>query len=234
MESSAIFGDQPISSSIRKQVTDRIREAIVEMRLRPGDRLIERELVDWSGVSRATVREAIRELEALRLVEISPRRGAVVASPTVKEATELYEIRAQLEGIVGRQCAEHATDAQIAQLRTAFEEMRAAADKGETQEALRAKNRIYDALYDGSDNGTIRDILGGLQARITYLRSISTSQPGRLPQMVDEVRRIVEAIEERDGDKAEATIIAHVRSAGAVAIRVIKEDPTLQDPEAER
>jgi DNA-binding GntR family transcriptional regulator len=221
-----VFGDQPISSSIRQQVTDRIREAIIDMRLRPGDRLTERALVDWSGVSRATVREAIRELETMRLVEISPRRGAVVASLSVKDAIELYEIRASLEGIVARQCAERATDTQVIALRAAFEEMRVLAEGGVPRDALRAKSKVYEALFEGADNQTIHDILAGLQARITFLRSISTSRPGRLAQMTEEVRRIVEAIENRQPERAEAAAVAHVRSAGDAALAAIEEEAT--------
>src|ERR1700683_5435035 len=78
---SLVFGGPPKHSLIRQQVSDGIREAIVEMRLLPGDRIVEREVMEWSGVSRATVREAMRELEADHLVKIIPQRGAVVCSP---------------------------------------------------------------------------------------------------------------------------------------------------------
>jgi DNA-binding GntR family transcriptional regulator len=221
---SPVFVGQPKASLIRQQVTDGIREAIVEMRLLPGDRLIERELVAWSGVSRATIRESIRELAAENLVEIIPQRGAVVASPTLQQAIEIYEIRAVLEGLAGRQCAANATAAQIKALRKAFDTFRKARTSGKTSK-LALKKRIYDALFEGSGNDTIQEILSRLQARVTVLRSISMSQPGRLQSTVAELRDIVEAIEAHDGDAAERACIVHVRAAGDIAIAALKASP---------
>jgi GntR family transcriptional regulator, trigonelline degradation regulator len=219
---SPVFLGQPKASLVRQQVTDGIREAIVEMRLLPGDRLIERELVAWSGVSRPTIRESIRELAAENLVEIVPQRGAVVASPTLKQAVEIYQIRAVLEGLAGRQCAENATPAQVRAVRTAFDSFRRArAGTGGTS-VLALKKRIYDALFDGSGNDTIQEILSRLQARVTVLRSISMSQPGRMRSTVAELRAVVEAIEAHDGDAAERACVAHVRAAGDVAIAALQ------------
>lgn len=219
---SRVFVGQPKASLIRQQVTDGIREAILEMRLLPGDRLIERELVEWSGVSRATIRESIRELAAENLVQIIPQRGAVVASPSLKEAIEIYEIRANLEGLAGRQCAENATPAQIKAVRRAYEAFRRAAESGGKTSMLQLKSKIYDALFEGSGNSTIQDILMRLQARVTVLRSITMSQPGRLGSTVEELREVVEAIEARDGLAAEAACVAHVNSAGKIAIEALR------------
>jgi DNA-binding GntR family transcriptional regulator len=219
-----VFVDQPKASLIRQQVTDGIREAILEMRLLPGDRLIERELVEWSGVSRATIRESIRELAAENLVRIVPQRGAVVASPSLKEAIEIYEIRANLEGLAGRHCAENATAVQIKALRRAFEAFRRAAESGGSGKTsmLQLKTKIYDALFEGSGNTTIQDILKRLQARVTVLRSITMNQPGRLGSTVEELREVVEAIEARDGLAAEAACIAHVKAAGKIAVEALR------------
>lgn len=219
---SQVFIGQPKASLIRQQVTDGIREAILEMRLLPGDRLIERELVEWSGVSRATIRESIRELAAENLVQIIPQRGAVVASPSLKEAIEIYEIRANLEGLAGRQCAQNATPVQVKALRRAFEAFRRAAESNGKTSMLSLKTKIYDALFEGSGNTTIQEILLRLQARVTVLRSITMNQPGRLTNTVQELREIVEAVEAHDAAAAELACIAHVKSAGQIAIEALK------------
>lgn len=219
---SPVFVGQPKATLIGQQVTDSIREAIIEMRLLPGDRLIERELVAWSGVSRATIRESIRELAAESLVQIIPQRGAVVASPTLKQAGEIYEIRAILEGLAGRQCAQNATPAQVKALRKAVEAFRKAQATGAKTSMLALKTKIYDALFDGSGNTTIQEMLSRLQARVTVLRSISMSQPGRLESTVAELQRVVEAVEAGDPDAAEAACIAHVHAAGQVAISALE------------
>jgi DNA-binding GntR family transcriptional regulator len=220
---SPVFLGQPKASLIRQQVTDSIREAILEMRLLPGDQLIERELVAWSGVSRATVREAIRELVAENLVQSIPQRGAVVASPSLKEAIEIYQIRANLEGMAGRQCAEQATPVEIKAIRKAFETFKKAVENDRKIPMLQLKTRIYDAIFEGSHNATVQDVLSRLQARVTVLRSISMAQPGRLVITVNEVSRVVEAIEARDSAAAELACIAHVESAAEVAIQALRE-----------
>ena len=222
---SPVFGGPPKATLIRQQVTDAIREAIVEMRLMPGDRLVEREIIEWSGVSRATVREAIRQLEADHLIKTSPQRGAAVSSPSPKEAEELYEIRATLEGLAGRQCAQNASAAQIKTLRRAFESLRKTAEGNGRGSMIQAKSQFYEALFAGAGNETVRDILVGLQARVTVLRSISMAQPGRLNGTVAEVRKIVEAVEARDPEAAALACSAHVRAAGAVALTALRTTP---------
>ncbi len=224
MESS-VFGGPPKATLIRQQVTDAIRDAIVGMRLMPGDRLVEREIMEWAGVSRATVREAIRQLEADHLVTTSPQRGAAVCAPTPKEAAELYEIRATLEGLAGRQCAENATPAQVKSMRRAFESLRKTAVGNSPASMVQPKARFYEALFAGAGNETVRDILFGLQARVTVLRSISMSQPGRLASTVTEVQKIVEAVEARDPEAAAQACAAHVRAAGAVALAALQTTP---------
>jgi DNA-binding GntR family transcriptional regulator len=219
---SPVFDSPPKVTLIRQQVTDAIRDAIVQMRLMPGDRLVERELMEWSGVSRATVREAIRQLEADHLVKTSPQRGAEVCAPTPQEAAELYEIRAVLEGLAGRQCAVNATAAQVRTLRRAFETMRKTAEGSQRPTMVQAKARFYEALFAGAANETVKEILFGLQARVTVLRSISMAQPGRLAATVEEVGKIVEAVEARDPEAAAAACEAHVRAAGAVALAALQ------------
>lgn len=226
--------DQLQVSLLREQVSDLLRQAIVDMRLAPGQRLIERELVQSLGVSRATVREAIRQLAAEGLVTTIPQRGAVVAVPTLKEAEELYEIRAMLEGLAGRQFVERASEAQLKALRRAHDGIRrVATSTGETAAMLQAKDRFYDALFAGAANETIREVLGGLQARITVLRAASMSQPGRVRSTMEEIGRIVEAIEARDAAAAEQACADHVRSAGRVVFEALQdssEDEALTAP----
>jgi DNA-binding GntR family transcriptional regulator len=219
---SPISPDQLQVSLLREQVTDLLREAIVGLRLKPGQRLVERELVEWTGVSRATIRESIRQLAAEGLVTSVPQKGAVVAAPTPQEAQELYEIRAMLEGLAGRQFAERASAAQVRKLRQSFEALRrVAAESAGTSAMLQAKRKLYDVLFDGAANSTIQDVLNGLQARITVLRAASMSQPGRPAAMVEEIRVIVTAIEARDPAAAERACAEHVRSAGQVVLAVL-------------
>jgi DNA-binding GntR family transcriptional regulator len=189
-----------VAAPVREQVVDQLRQAIVQMRLKPEQRLVERELIEQTGVSRTTIREVLRQLAAEGLVTTIPHKGTVVASPSVERAAELYEVRAMLEGMAARQFAERATDVHLRALRRAFE-------------GIERKRHFYDALFEGAANGTIQSLVESLQARVTVLRAASLSQPGRAAQTVEEVRAIVEALERRDGDAAAAACVHHVNEA---------------------
>jgi DNA-binding GntR family transcriptional regulator len=216
---SPIHTDRLQASLLREQVAGALRQGIVDMRLRPGERLVERELVQSTGVSRATVREALRQLAAEGLVTVIPQRGAVVAAPTPAEAAQLYEVRATLEGLAGRLFATRASDDDVRALRERFEDIRRAADEPDgTSGVLMAKNRFYEVLMRGADNPTLDAVLTPLQARITVLRATSLSQPGRSAAAVVEIGAIVAAIEARDPDAASAACVYHVTQAAQSAV----------------
>lgn len=211
-----------VAAPLREQVFDLLRREIVEMRLRPGQRLVERELIERIGVSRTTIREALRQLAAEGLVTTIPQKGAIVAIPSPKEATEVYEVRALLEGAASREFAQNASEAQVAALREAFGDVERSGADDDAAALLRAKNRFYDVLFEGADNATIRSILQGLQARVAVLRATSLTAPGRPRQSVIEIRAIVDAIERRDGAAAADAAAFHVRQAADVAFSQIE------------
>ena len=198
------------------------------MRFRPGERLTERVLIGRTGVSRATIREALRELTTEGLVETIPGKGWAVAKPSLREAEELYEVRAVLEGMGVRQFTERASDAEVKALEKAFEDMVAASKAGSDAAALLCgKTRFYNLLWEGARNSTIRSIITSLQARVTVLRATSLSQPGRPAQSIEEIRAILDAIRSRDAARAEQACIYHVRQAGRIALDALKADPDL-------
>ena len=88
-----------IAAPLRAQVEEVLRRAIAEGDLASGDRLVERTLCERFGVSRPLLREALRQLEAEHLVEAVPNRGIVVARPTIEDALQLYQVRAELEAL---------------------------------------------------------------------------------------------------------------------------------------
>jgi GntR family transcriptional regulator, trigonelline degradation regulator len=215
------LGVQRVAAPLREQVLDLLRQAIVEHRLKPGQRLIERELVEQIGVSRTTIREVLRQLAAEGLVATIPQRGAVVAVPTEEEARELYEVRGALESLAARRFVEHASDSQVKALRAAFEqiaEVMSAGDDTNVRLMIDAKDHFYDVLLKGSGNRAIHSILSGLTARVSLLRATSMSQPGRATQSVEEIRAIVEAIEARDGDAAARATQHHVQMAARAGL----------------
>jgi DNA-binding GntR family transcriptional regulator len=212
------LGVQRVAAPLREQVLDLLRQAIVEHRLKPGQRLIERELVEQIGVSRTTIREVLRQLAAEGLVATIPQRGAVVAMPTPEEAAELYEVRAALESLAARRFVEHASESQVKALRAAFEqvaEIMSAGDDADVLAMLRSKDLFYDVLLKGSGNRAVHSILSGLTARVSVLRATSMRRPGRAEESLAELEAIVDAVERGDADAAARACAHHVEMAAA-------------------
>jgi DNA-binding GntR family transcriptional regulator len=209
-----------VAAPVREQVLELLHQEIVEMRLPPGQRLVERELIERIGVSRTTIREVLRQLSAEGLVTTIPQKGAIVAIPSAKDAREVYEVRALLEGLLVRHFAENASDEQVKELRAAFTEMERRSTKSpEPREVLRAKAGLYDVLFDGADNRTVKMILEGFQARIAVMRAATLAEPGRAAESAEEIEAIVEAIERRDADAAEQASRHHVSQAAETLYR---------------
>ena len=207
---------------VRTQVTDNLRQAIVDRRFLPGQRLIERELVELTGVSRTSIREALRELTAEGLVTSVPNKGNVVTTVSAKEAAQLYEVRSALEGLAGRLFVLNAAAKDRYALAKAMQKIQQAADAGES--ILGPKDRFYDILFAGGGNDALRLIAGSLHARISMLRSLSLSLPGRTAQSLAELRGILAAVEANDADKAADACARHVAAAGRAAIQALGEE----------
>lgn len=206
---------------IRSQVLDNLRQAILDRRLAPGQRLIERELVELTGVSRTSVREALRELAAEGLVTAIPNKGTVVASVSAEEARQLYEVRSALEALAGRLFVANASATQRKALARALERVERQAAKG--QNVLAAKDAFYAVLFEGGGNDALKSVVNGLHARVSVLRSLSTSVPGRLEHSVAELRAIVDAVHAGDADAAAAACARHVEEAGRAGLRALSE-----------
>jgi len=206
---------------VRTQVLDNLRQAIVERQLVPGQRLIERELVELTGVSRTSIREALRELAAEGLVTAIPNKGTVVARVSAEEARQLYEVRSALEGLAGRLFVQNATQAQRNALVKALQRIERLAAKGAP--LINAKDSFYEVLFEGGGNEALRSVTAGLHARVSVLRSLSLSVPGRPAQSLREMRDIVDAVLAGDADAAARACSRHVEEAGRVGLQALAE-----------
>lgn len=204
------------ASSLRQQVTDRLREAILDGRLAPGARLVERELCSLLDVSRTLLREALQHLQAEGLIVVVPHRGPSVARIDAAEAREIYQVRESLEALAGAGFARHASEAQRRALRQALRELAGAARSAQPARLLAAKNRFYATLLEGCGNRVVGQLLTQLNNRVMPLRRLSLAQPGRLAHTLAELEAVVDAVEARDARRAGRLCAAHVRAAAAV------------------
>lgn len=211
-----------VAAPLREQVLEGLRNAILDFELRPGQRLVERELIELIGVSRATIREVLRELTAEGLVVSVPQKGAMVYAPSSDEARDLYAVRASLEALTVRRFIERASSTQHDGLRATVtqleEDVAAGADM---RQLLRSKDRFYEELLGGAASPTIEQILAGVQARVRLLRATSLSQPGRAARMAAEMRALVDAITARNVELAIRLCTEHLEHAAASGLAAL-------------
>src|ERR1700748_850934 len=135
--------------TVRTMVAQKLREAIMSGTLKPGQRLVERELCEMMWLSRPSIREALRLLEADGLVNTVPHRGPVVSTISLDEARQLYAARAVLEGFAGRACARLHDRAVVRRIGDALTRLKAAAATADFTATLEAKTNFYAALIGG-------------------------------------------------------------------------------------
>ena len=208
--------------TVRAIVARKLREAIMSGNLKPGQRLVERELCEMMGVSRPSIREALRLLEADGLVNTVPHRGPMVSTISLEEARQLYAARAVLEGFAGRECARLHDPAVVRKIGEALTRLKAALAESDMIAVLEAKTDFYAALIGGCQNAFIERMLKPLHDRITLLRITSMSHPKRINKSLREVTAIWRAIQSGDEDLAERCCVDHVKAAAVAALDMIE------------
>jgi GntR family transcriptional regulator, trigonelline degradation regulator len=209
---------ETVAAPVRQKVVEVLRAAITAGRFAPGERLTERSLCELTGVSRASVREALRQLESEGLIETLPNRGPLVSRLSRRDAVSLYQMRGALEALAARLFAGSATDGQIDELAAAVSVLQRAYASRDIEEIVRAKRRFYDVLFEGSGNSMIGPTLNAMYARVNQLRRVSLSSPKRGPQSMREIRALLAAIKRRDPDAAYAASLHHVEQAAKAAL----------------
>lgn len=210
-------------TSLRHQVQELLREEIVSGRLKPGERLVEQQLCEALDVSRTSLRESLRALEAEGLVELVPHRGAVVAKVSLGEAKQIYQIRAELEALAVRNFVKHSYSEERKSLRASLEEFRSLTKSDSSgTELLEQKKQFYSILFGIEDNSVLKDLVNILNNRINLLRAVSFNRKGRLEETMNELDEIVSSIEQHDEIAAGKAAINHVQRAADNVLNILK------------
>jgi DNA-binding GntR family transcriptional regulator len=206
---------------LREVVFDSLREAIISGLLRPNERLMEIQLAEELGVSRTPVREAIRKLELEGFVVMVPRKGAYVAGVSLKDITDVFEVRASLEALACGLAAERITDEELENLERLLAQF---AESGEVPEFVESDTGFHDHLYRCSRNTRLVQMLNNLRDEIQRFRAVSLGNPGRTRVALEEHRRIVEAVAERNISKAQHYAWEHIEKAENTLLEAIRQN----------
>jgi DNA-binding GntR family transcriptional regulator len=210
--------------SVQQQAAEKLRAAILAGVFKPGDRLVEADLCARVGVSRPSIREALRSLEAEGLVVIVPNRGPQIPVLTWKQAEEIYQVRTLLEGEAAALCAKYGTPQHHNDMRIALAAFERAVRDNDRAVRLSATADFYRIMQRGSGNTVIEDLLQRLLARINFLRAQSMSPAGRAKFSLREMRAIFQAIVKGDGKAARKAAECHVRNAALAARATFEAD----------
>jgi GntR family transcriptional regulator, trigonelline degradation regulator len=213
----------PNTLSLREKVTQVLREAILNLHFEPGEKLVERRLCEETGVSRSCVREALRHLEAEGLVKRTPTRGMYVSQIGPDEARQIYEVRIVLESAMTRQFVERASDKQLAALTAAFNRVETTSTGKDYLAYARALEKFSACLMEGADNEVAKQILDMLSARITYLRTITARAAEGTRDSETLLRKVVNAIQQRDANLAEQCSRAFVQHSADYALNLLRK-----------
>ena len=193
-----------------------LERQIVSGEIAAGTKLNEADIAGSLGVSRGPVREAFRALDQAGLVRVEKNRGVFVRQVSLEEANEIYEVRAALEGLIGRLAARHIDAEQSEQLRGIVKKM-TAHDRSRKAEAYFALNvEFHDLLARAARNRALlshyRRVVNELDL---YRRETITRGTDNIPISTREHEAIVNAVSQRDEKLTEQLLIEHVLQSRA-------------------
>ncbi|MDR6448155.1 DNA-binding GntR family transcriptional regulator [Paraburkholderia terricola] len=199
------------SHSKPEVIAERIRAAILEHRLAPGAKLTEAQLCEVFGVKRGPIRQALAQLAADRLVDLEPNRGAFVASPSLQEVHEVFEMRRIIElAVVEKICSGHGVrrlkniGGMIGRERKAFETR-------DFPAWIRLSGEFHTELAGLTGNTVLCDCLNGLVARSTLISALYESL-GRSPCSFEDHAAILAALDAGDAKEAASLMARHLQS----------------------
>jgi len=211
--------------SLRTQTVVALRQAIIDFRFEPGERLTENRLCKLTGVSRTTIREALRHLETEGMVTIEPHVGPRVTTVTPNQVREIFEVRTVLEALAISLFIKNSPDDGILDLIKALECLPAALAQQDGQRHVKALDHFYNIMYRSCGNDVVAKLSDSMRARVRYIRAISS------PHYDDtwaqgsaaNYTRIIEAVKRRDSAGAKAALQAQLNHAARVAVRVVSK-----------
>lgn len=198
---------------LRGHVFQTIRDNILNGVYRENEELRENTIANELGVSRTPVREALRQLELEGLVKMIPNKGAFVTGITAEDVKDIYAIRSSLEGLCARWATEHITEKQIEELEeiillSEYHVKKAHGEK--SQQVAELDSKFHEVLYNASNSRILNHVLSDFHKYVRMARKASVANPERAEKSIEEHKRILEALKNKDAESAQAWAIEHM------------------------
>jgi DNA-binding GntR family transcriptional regulator len=201
-----------IKKVLSEQIKEQLMEDLLHKKYKAGDRLVESALAREFNVSQAPVREAIKSLVEMELLDFEPYKGITVRSFTVNDLSEVFMVRASLESLAARLAAEHITDKELEHLEEILDNMLEAAKNGDVVNRTAFNNEFHDAIICVSGN----KLIARLSRNLRFASWSHTS--GSLTSMdhIGIAKRhtlIIDSLRSRDPDRAEKVMRDHIMNS---------------------
>lgn len=218
---------------LRQKTLVKLREAIASGQFKPDDRLVERDICAKTGVSRSSVREALRYLESEGLVESRGTKGMFVVNLSSAEAMEIYELRTTVEADAAIRFAERASADDIRHLAEIFATIKVAA-LSDADRYWRQTDLLFDLMMRGAGNVVAYGLMTSLRTRIRYLRSTTTrfATPEYRQGTVEHLAGLTDALVQRDGTLAAARVRRFVERSARFAAECLAHRDEVRSAES--
>ncbi|WP_019971034.1 GntR family transcriptional regulator [Mycobacterium sp. 141] len=203
------------NGSIQSRLIAEVRRRIITGEIAPGVNISELALAEEFGVSRTPVRETFKQLQTEGLIEIRPRVGTFVTTPSRREILELFEMKELLEGAAARLLAQRGRVPEVDRLEENLRQFDQAVASDDRARYVELIDEFHNLLIVGADNAKLESHYRTLMNQLAYSRLVTTSlsQPGRPLQSNREHRQVLDLILAKDGDTAERVMREHVRAS---------------------
>lgn len=198
---------------LRDVVFENLREAILEGKVKPGQRLMEVQLAEQLGVSRTPVREAIRKLELEGLVVMLPRKGAYVANMSLKDIIDVLEIRASLEGLAASLASERISPEDIKKLENIAKDFEQSTNNSDVDTLLRKDVEFHECIFKATNNKKLHQLITSLWEQVYRFRVTYISDYDSSVNIISEHKLILEAIKKGDTELAKKYATQHIENA---------------------
>ncbi len=213
---------EPLVRNASAAATELIREAIIDGRLVPGQRLKEEELARELGISRTPVREALLVLQAEGLVDATPNRGATVRAHSAEDLDDLYQLRALLEGYGARRAAMRISEVDIASLWESCDRFDAVGD-GDVRELVKENLFFHNTILEAAGSARVATMVRKVIELPLVYKSYIWYSPDQRRISAHYHRQIAKAIEARDAERAELIMKEHVFEARDLLVAHVRD-----------
>lgn len=220
--------DHPVERplTLREKIVEFIKDAIINGKLKAGERIPEHDIADSFGISRTPIREAFRQLESEGFITVVPRKGAVVSTITAKDVSDFYAIKSLLEGYAAKEAYAKFTPKDLKKLETLNAQMQRSAKKNDVKGFFKLDNQFHKTFLALCGNDKLLQILEQMVEQFERLRIAALSLPERMVRSIKQHEDIIEAFKSKDSLLIERLVRENAEFSARILAEELDEELT--------